>query len=171
MRVPKTVMYIITLLTIVLCMTYLHKAQADAVPTIEFVKQAYTGNQFEIASSKIALKKSQNDKVKKFAQMMIDDHTRSIAGLDEAVRTSGMDPVYVETILDSNHQQIIKKLQDAPAKDFDKQYIEAQTNAHKEAIKLFEDYSKDGGNTTLQYFAGKTLPTLNMHKQHLKDLK
>lgn len=41
---------------------------------VQFVMQAKMGSQFEIASSTLALDRAQNDKVKEFAQRMVDDH-------------------------------------------------------------------------------------------------
>ena len=38
-----------------------------------------------------------------------------------------------------------------------------QVSAHKDAVSLFERYSKGGDNPKLKDWAGKTLPTLQHH--------
>jgi putative membrane protein len=42
----------------------------------DFVDKAAVANTFEIDTSKLALKYAKGDDVKKFAQEMIDDHTK-----------------------------------------------------------------------------------------------
>ncbi len=51
---------------------------ADAPPkaTQDFIDKAAVANQFEIDTSQLALKYGKGDDVKKFAQDMIDDHTK-----------------------------------------------------------------------------------------------
>jgi Domain of unknown function (DUF4142) len=52
-----------------------------------------------------------------------------------------------------------------PAKkmDFDQSYDQAQMKAHKDAVALFEAYSKSGDNPELKSWAAKTLPQLKEH--------
>jgi putative membrane protein len=52
---------------------------------VQFVVQAKNGNQFEIASSTLALDRTQNDQVKEFAQRIIDDHKLSDDQLREVL--------------------------------------------------------------------------------------
>lgn len=46
-----------------------------------------------------------------------------------------------------------------------------QTDAHKEAVSLFSDYSKNGTDPVLKQFATDTLPALQAHLDHVKQLK
>jgi putative membrane protein len=45
-----------------------------------------------------------------------------------------------------------------------------QVSAHKDAVSLFERYSKDGDNADLKAFAGKYLPHLQEHLKMAQDL-
>ena len=45
-----------------------------------------------------------------------------------------------------------------------------QVSAHKDAVSLFERYSKDGDNPDLKAFASKTLPALKEHLQMAQNL-
>lgn len=139
--------------------------------TEKFVKTAPVANEFEIESSKLALTKSTNDKVKSFAQQMVDDHTKAGQDFQTALSSSSVDKSQVPTALDKKHQKIMDKLNKADAKDFDKDYIDAQTSAHKDAVSLFSDYSKKGDDQSLKAFATQTLPTLQHHKDMVKQLK
>lgn len=52
---------------------------------------------------------------------------------------------------------------------FDRSYVSAQLNAHKEAVSLFRSYSQNG-SAKLKDFAQKTLPTLEHHLSMVQDL-
>ena len=43
-------------------------------------------------------------------------------------------------------------------------------SGHKDAVSLFERYSKSGDNPKLKDWAGKTLPTLRHHLEMAEDL-
>jgi len=45
-----------------------------------------------------------------------------------------------------------------------------QVSAHKDAVSLFERYSKESDNAELKAFAAKTLPYLQMHLKMAQDL-
>src|SRR5262249_50183781 len=52
------------------------RAKTQGMSPETFVQQAAAANQFEIESSKLALQKAQNEKLKQYAQRMIDDHSK-----------------------------------------------------------------------------------------------
>ena len=45
-----------------------------------------------------------------------------------------------------------------------------QVSAHKDAVSLFERYTKSGNNADLKAFAAKTLPHLRDHLKMAEDL-
>ena len=45
-----------------------------------------------------------------------------------------------------------------------------QVDAHKDAVSLFERYSKGGDNADLKSWAGKTLPALKHHLEMAQAL-
>ena len=47
--------------------------------------------------------------------------------------------------------------------DFDKQYMDAQVEAHRKTVDLFEKQANRSGNAELKKFAQNTLPTLRSH--------
>lgn len=142
---------------------------ADSTP--DFLHTAAVANRFEIDSSKIALDKSSSDAVKEFARQMVDDHTATAGKMKDAISKAGLDPKMVPDDLDDSHQKLLDKLKKADAKDFDKEYLDAQADAHKDAVDLFDSYAKDGANAAIKEFAANTLPTLQEHKDHADSLK
>jgi putative membrane protein len=127
-------------------------------------------NMFEIKSSELALDKSQNDDVKKFAQQMIDDHTKAGDKLDDALSASNSE-IQTADELDSKHQKRLDALSSLSGKDFDTQYIAIQLKAHQKAVALFSDYAGHGKNASVRDFAAKTLPTLKKHLKHVTALQ
>ncbi len=147
-------------------------AEVDAMLAIDtptFVKIVSSSNAFEIESSKLAEQKSALPDVKEFATQMIADHTKAGEDLKAALAGSGAaEPP--TTALAPKHAAMLKLLQDADAASFDMLYIDMQAGAHMEAVSLFQTFAKGGDNDAVKAFATATLPTLQMHKEHVKDL-
>jgi putative membrane protein len=137
--------------------TALHDAQ-------EFVNNAGQASLVEIRTSEMALQKSKNADVKSFAQMMIDQHRAAGDTLKSAAAAAALQAP-PET-LDDFHLRRINDLTETDGdEDFDADYAALQVDAHNDAIKLFEDYSKkDGAVMQIRDFAARMLPTLNTHK-------
>ncbi|MFI5029095.1 MAG: DUF4142 domain-containing protein [Reyranellales bacterium] len=150
--------------------TGVNSALSIAPKTQDFVTLAAQSDMLEIASSKLALQKSDSGKTKTFAQKMIDDHTATSTELKGLV-SSGKVTVTAPSTLDKAHQEKLDKLAKLQGKDFTKQYDDMQVSAHKNAVSLFERYGKDGDNPDLKAFAGKTLPKLQEHLKMAQDLE
>lgn len=150
--------------------TSINQALAIAPKTQDFVALAAQSDMLEIDSSKLALQKSDSDKTKTFAQKMIDNHTATSTEL-KGLLSSGKVTVSAPSAMDKAHQAKLDKLTKLQGKDFTKQYDDMQLSAHKDAVSLFERYSKDGDNPDLKAFAGKTLPKLQEHLKMAQDLR
>jgi putative membrane protein len=133
--------------------------------TADFVKEAAMSDMLEIESSKIAQQKGDADE-KKFAGQMITDHTKTSSELKSLV--SSGDQTEIPASLDSSSQSKLDKLKNA--EDFRSQYDAMQVSAHKEAVSLFERYSKGGDNPKLKDWAGKTLPVLKHHLEMAQEM-
>lgn len=139
-----------------------------APSTQDFVTQAAISDMAEIESSKLAVAKG-DTKDKAFAEKMIKDHTETSAEL-KALVSGGKVKATLPTAMDAAHQSKIDKLKGLSGADFKKAYDDMQVAAHKDAVSLFERYSKSGENADLKAFAGKTLPHLQMHLKMAEDL-
>ena len=56
----------------------------------------------------------------------------------------------------------------ADGKDFDAAYVSLQHSAHEEAVSIFQAYAAKPDDEALGAFAKETLPTLEMHLEHVK---
>jgi putative membrane protein len=138
-------------------------------PTEEdFWNKAAEGGMAEVELSKLAQTKSQNADVKKFAQMMITDHTKANTELKALAAKKN---VTLPTALSSSHKSTLDKLGTLSGADFDKAYVDAMVSDHNDAVSLFQTEGDGGTDPDLKAFAAKTLPTLKSHQTAIKDIK
>lgn len=137
--------------------------------TQDFVTEVANSDILELAAAKIAAEKGNADE-KKFAAQMTTDHTKTSKDLKGLV-DSGAVKATIPTKLDASGQKKLDELRDAKSQDFAGYYDPLQVSAHKDAVSLFERYSKSGDDSQLKDWAGKTLPTLQHHLQMAEDLK
>jgi putative membrane protein len=134
----------------------------------EFVTKAGSAGMFEIQSSQLALAQSQNADIKSFAQMMVEDHSKAADNLKKAAAAQGN--LNVPDALDADSAAKLQQLQGASGGDFDKLYVQMQTDAHVQAVALFSGYAQNGPAGPVKDFAAATEPTLKMHYEHVLTL-
>jgi putative membrane protein len=170
-----------TILTIALATTLASSAVAQSVgektgvnsalgvtpKTGDFVKEAAASDMLEIDAAKVAQQKGNADE-KKFAEQMITDHTKTSSELKELVPSDMKSAI--PTSLDDSSQKKLDKLKNAKPEDFASEYDPMQVSAHKDAVSLFERYSKGGDDAKLKDWAGKTLPTLQHHLEMAQEM-
>ncbi len=132
----------------------------------KFVQAVTIGGMAEVELSKIA-QKSENADVKRFADRMIEDHTKANEQLTAIASGLGVEP---PKALDSEHERTRDKLRTLHGKAFDDQYAHDMVEDHEKAVKLFREEEHSGHNTELEQFARKTLPTLEEHQKMALEL-
>ena len=137
--------------------------------TADFVKEVAISDMFEIESNKMGQAKG-NAAEKTFATMMVAGHTKTSTEL-KALVSSGKVKAEIPAALDSAHQGKLDKLKKSEGKDFSSNFSSMQVDAHKDAVSLFERYSKGGDNADLKAWAGKTLPALKHHLEMAQNLE
>jgi putative membrane protein len=132
---------------------------AQSSKTSRFVQNAAASDMFELDSSKLALTKSKNAKVRGFAQMMVSDHQKTSDELKSRLPSS----VKLPSGMGVANRAKLARLRLTPEGSFDRAYANYQVEAHKQAVSLFEDYAKNGDTTDLKQWAASKLPTLKEH--------
>lgn len=134
----------------------------------DFVTMAGSSNLLEVESSRLAMRRSRDAEVRRFAQRMIRDHSMAGRRMMAALRRAGL-PASAP-VMSSRHRAMLDQLEATSPNEFDAAYITLQTQAHDEAVALFSAYSQRGDNPALTAFASETLPTLEMHAEHVRRL-
>jgi putative membrane protein len=144
-------------------------AETPPAATQDFIDKAAVANQFEIDTSQLALRYGKGDDVKKFAQEMIDDHTKIGEEFKATLTAANITPPAEG--LDMSHKAKYAKLRVFTTESgFDASYISEQLAAHEEAVKLFTDHAANDPTPAIKDFAAKTLPKLEHHLAMVKDL-
>jgi len=142
------------------------------VDTDTFSRTLVSANRFEIESSKLAEKKGVAGDVKDFAELMVKDHGRADADfkmtLEKSQTTASITPAGSDLL--PKDQAMLDQLKALDGEAFQAKYIILQTQAHKQAVAMFSTYAQSGDDPALKEFAKKTLPMLQMHEMHLKDV-
>lgn len=137
------------------------EAKMQAMPYLE---NAGMSDVFEITASQIALSKSRNPAVRKYATMLIGHHTMTTNTALAAAKKGGIMPP--PPVLNAQFRAMISELNTAPAGDFDRLYIAQQIPAHQGALDLQTGYAANGDNAPLRAAAKAAVPIV---KQHLDD--
>jgi len=140
-------------------------SQDGAVPAT-FVKKAALDGMTEVELGKIAASKSQDEKVKQFAERMVADHSKANEELASIAKQKGLT---VPTSLDAEHQSMVQSLNAKSGKAFDTAYSEHMNADHAKAVALFQG-AITSSDPELAAFAKQTLPTLEQHKTMAKRL-
>jgi putative membrane protein len=142
-----------------------------------FIIRAMQMNQAEIDLGKMAQSKTQNPRVKEYADMMVLDHSQA----QEKLRgTSGASQGQVQ--LSKEQQQLSDKLSRLDGQQFDKEYMAAMVKDHRQAVQIFQKEAGTGtsGTTQRQKPAGansndasiaqEMLPTLQKHLSEAEQI-
>jgi putative membrane protein len=122
----------------------------------------------EVAAANIALKKSENADVKKFAQQMVDDHTK---GLQEVQQVAQSKSVTLPTEPDAKHKKMADRLNSLSGAAFDKEYLaNAGVKDHKEAHQKVVSAQKKATDPDVKALAAKLQPTIDQHLQNVQPM-
>lgn len=132
-----------------------------------FAQDAGMGNQFEITTSQIALEKSQDPKVRLFAQKMLNDHHKAEMALTRVAAPQGLTTHFM---FDQASQAKIDQLQTLTGQAFDEDYWVLQRDAHAATVAALGDYAATGQDPALRAWARETLPVVVGHQRMIADL-
>jgi putative membrane protein len=130
-----------------------------------FMDTAAIGGMMEVDLGKLALEKSVNAQVKKFATQMVVDHTKANTELKAlAVKLEHLLPSAYPADVKA-HMDAMKKLN---GKEFDLHYMDMMVNDHVKTLDLFK--SASSLRTEIRDFAAQTLPVLEKHYEMAKEI-
>ena len=126
----------------------------------KFATDAANGGLAEVALGKLALTKTHNESIKKFAQMMVDDHGKANEELKRIAKTKN---ITLPDAVDADHQKKIDDLDKKHGRDFDQAYVDAMVDGHKKTLDLMNNEAKNSKDADLKVFAAKTATTVQTH--------
>ncbi len=133
-----------------------------------FARNAEEGGMAEVDLGKLAQERAQNPEVKKFAQRMVEDHTKANEELKQLASREGIHMPTNVSRKDANTQRELEKLSGSA---FDKAYAQHMVQDHEKDISEFKQMASSAQNAALRQFAQQTLPTLESHLQEAKQMQ
>lgn len=167
--------------------TAIHDSEKD------FINHQLSDGTAEIELGKLASERAARADVKRFAQMMVQDHTSAGMELKEIAAKYNVQPV---AQVDEKHKDLMDRLSKLRGADFDREYIDAMVDDHENAVDMLEGRvdsnasltdritNKDSANAqqvvpeasdnaptaAVNAWAAKTLPTVRHHLDEAKTL-
>ena len=140
------------------------KPEQQAAIDKMFVKKAMQGNIAEVQLGQLTLQKSNNDQVKRFAQTMIDDHTK----LNEQMRSVALQlSVEIPTEVSKKDKSLIGKMQALSGPAYDQAYIKEMVKDHKQDLS---DFHMEASNGHVKDVATQGSKMISEHLQMAQQL-
>ncbi|HEY3699143.1 MAG TPA: DUF4142 domain-containing protein [Spongiibacteraceae bacterium] len=128
-----------------------------------FVEKAALSNMKELELSKLALEKSQNQKVKKFAQTIVKNSSAAIAQLKTVAAPYRLE---VPQQLNAEHRQMVTEMQQLSGAKFDETYADLMKKGEDTTVGLFDNAAGEATlNAELRVFAHNQLPVLRQNQK------
>jgi putative membrane protein len=131
-------------------------------------------NDAEIAQAKIAQKNAKNARVKKFAAMMIKDHTaakqkqKTLLGKLQLTAVDNS----MSTQLKSDSDQKLEDLKALKGPDFDRAYMDAQVDAHQKVLDAFDNQLiPEADSEEFKTLLGEIRPKIAAHLTEAKEIQ
>lgn len=136
----------------------------------EYIEKAGAGDLFEVETGKLAMQKASSAEVKQFGEMMTKDHTKSTEMVKQAAATAKAKDKPPAPKMNSHQQALTKQLMGAEGREFDRLYIQAQLEAHRQALELHRSYAANGDDPALKQAAAEIAPVVERHLAELRQL-
>jgi putative membrane protein len=132
------------------------------VDSRKFLGQAMQDGIAEIQVCQLALQKSENPEVKRFAQRLIADHSRMDSDIASVAQTVG---VTVPNQPSTGKKSVYQRLSKLSGRTFDRAFIDHNVRDHKSHVKEFGLQADAGSEVQVRELAQRELPILQQHLQ------
>ena len=132
-----------------------------------FLKEASEGNLFEINLAKLALEKSQDPNVRKFAEKMIADHEKLGREMKPLAMKLGVKEPSGPGISDRAKYEELKMKSGI---SFDRAYVETMVKDHNDDLKKFIDEANKTTNPEVKATVSKAENTIREHTEMIDNI-
>jgi putative membrane protein len=147
---------------------------AQGVTDAQIAAIVVTANQVDVDAGKLAVSKSTNDAVKKFAQLMVDDHTGVNKAAVELVTKLKVVPQDNATSqsLKAGGEKNVARLKALNGAAFDRAYVDHEVGYHQQVLDaLDKTLIPSATNAELKALLVKVRPAFVAHLEHAKRLQ
>jgi putative membrane protein len=136
------------------------QAESLSAPEKQFVEKASAGNSAEIKLAMLAQKKSQDSKVKDFANQMITDHGKANNDLKPIAEAAN---VKMSDQLKGEAKQSYDELAKLSGAKFDQMYLSTMLKDHEKDAAAYKKEQAEVKNSQLKTYVNNTLPVVEHH--------
>jgi putative membrane protein len=136
--------------------------------SINFMRKASVAGMAEVQLGRLAVDRSGDREIRRFAQQMVDDHSRAN---DELMRLARNEGVTLPVGLDRAHRQVYDRLRRLNGNAFDRAYMDQMNVDHQAAVALFRTQARSSRDRDVRDWAARTLPALQHHHTMARDLR
>jgi predicted outer membrane protein len=144
------------------------KAAPSGAGSNEFLVQVAQDSVAEIELCLLALRKSANREIRKFALTMIDEHSALGQELEQLAQKKKLD---LKLQPDDQHRAASDKLSKVPASEFDRRFIEQNLKDHEEGLKVFQQYAAEEKDPDIKALAEHGEKLYTRHLKMVNELE
>jgi len=132
----------------------------------EFAVNISDAGMLEVKLGELAQTNGYASEVKSFGKMMIEDHSKAGGELKTAASAKNISlPAELSAKSQDTYNDISKKT----GKDFDKAYIDAQVDGHKDVLDMLKKEAADGKDADLKSWATGKVSIIEHHLEMAKQ--
>ena len=136
----------------------------------EYHQLVVTSSAQLLQSSRAALDKSRNERVRVIAEGVTQEQQRLTETLKAAGSTVRQGEEKVSPAVNTARETVMQRLEAASGPDFDRQFVRAQSGEYEALIRNNEAYARSGRDPELTRIAREMLPALQQRLAALRDL-
>jgi putative membrane protein len=142
-------------------------APALAADDKTFVEKAASGGIMEVKLGEHAAANAAHPDVRAFGKRMAADHGKANQELATVAKAQG---IAVPSVMNEEHAKMALDLMAKSGAAFDGPYMEMMVADHEKDVAAFQAQAKDG-ETDVDRWAAKTVPTLESHLAQARDIE
>jgi putative membrane protein len=132
----------------------------------DFVAKAASGGMLEVELGRHAAQNATDPSVRQFGERMVSDHGKANQELKAVAQGAGL---AVPAQMNDEHRKMVEKLSELRGPELDKAYMDMMVEDHDHDVDAFRDQAEQG-ESAVDRWAAKTLPTLEAHLQQAKSV-
>jgi putative membrane protein len=141
----------------------------EKVTPQQFLTQAIDCSLSETDMAQKAASGASTDRVRQFAQKLVDDHNKLTQRLMGAAKDLKLGVV---TGMSPEHKKALARMLLSKGNEFDREFLSYIVKSHEKALKLFEQCAKaTDGDANVHKLAEDSVPTLRQHLQDARTLQ
>jgi len=129
-----------------------------------------TVNKSEIDDAQMVAGRTQNEQVKDFAQMLMNEHKDAQSKLESAASAANVNLMEDEAMTKSNDKKLDRWKNEPPA-NMDKAYVNAEIRGHRNVLKRLQSLEPQITDPQLKSLVQDSVPALQKHLKAAEQLR